>query len=151
MGLNFKVLRDKYIVYEDGSISRIKRGGFKSFELSNSGYYRVKLSLGNGYKHYSVSRIVYETFFGEIPEGMVVDHIDGNRLNNHKDNLQVLTNKENILKGFVKNHRLISPDGQEVSFSNISTFCKQFNLHSGHISEVLKGKRASHKNYKKGD
>lgn len=43
------------------------------------------------------------------------------------------------------------PEWVEFTFSNISTFCKQFNLHSGHISEVLKGKRASHKNYKKGD
>lgn len=151
MGLDFKILRDKYIIYEDGSISRIKRGGFKSFELSNSGYYRVKLSLGDGYKHYAVSRIVYETFFGEIAEDMVVDHIDGDKLNNHKDNLQLLTIRDNILKHFRKPHRLIDPEGLEVTFDNISSFCKKFDLHKGHISQVLNGNRRSHKNYKRGN
>ena len=30
---------------------------------------------------------------------LVVDHIDGNRLNNYYKNLQVVTNHENLMKG----------------------------------------------------
>lgn len=41
-------------------------------------------------------RVLYAWFNGEIPDGMVVDHIDGNSLNNDLDNLQLLPQTENI-------------------------------------------------------
>lgn len=34
----------------------------------------------------------------EIPKGYAVDHIDGNQFNNHPDNLQILTTRENLIK-----------------------------------------------------
>lgn len=40
-------------------------------------------------------RLVWETFCGEIPEGMQIDHIDGNPANNKLDNLRLVTPKEN--------------------------------------------------------
>lgn len=40
-------------------------------------------------------RLVWETFNGEIPEGMQIDHIDGNPENNKLDNLRCVTAKEN--------------------------------------------------------
>lgn len=44
-------------------------------------------------------RILYCLMIGNIPAGFVVDHIDGNKLNNDFRNLQLLTAKENIAKG----------------------------------------------------
>jgi hypothetical protein len=40
-----------------------------------------------------------KVFIGEIPEGHHVDHIDGNILNNHIDNLEIVTVKENVIRG----------------------------------------------------
>lgn len=40
-------------------------------------------------------RIVYELCVGEIPEGMFIDHIDGNRANNCIENLRVVDFKIN--------------------------------------------------------
>ena len=40
-------------------------------------------------------RLVWETFNGEISEGMQIDHIDGNPENNRLDNLRCVTAKEN--------------------------------------------------------
>lgn len=40
-------------------------------------------------------RAMVETFIGEIPEGMCIDHIDTNKTNNAIDNLKVVTHKEN--------------------------------------------------------
>lgn len=37
-----------------------------------------------------VHRIVAEAFIGKIPKGYHVHHIDGNRLNNHVSNLQII-------------------------------------------------------------
>lgn len=50
-------------------------------------------------KSYAVQRIVYAWFHEEgIPAGMVVDHIDNNKRNNHIYNLQLLTPEQNLAK-----------------------------------------------------
>lgn len=54
---------------------------------------------GQGY-HYidgeKRSRIVYNLFVGEIPEGLFVNHIDGNKVNDNINNLELATPTENI-------------------------------------------------------
>lgn len=45
-----------------------------------------------------VHRVVYAWFNGFIPTGLVVDHINNNKQDNHKDNLQLLTPQQNIFK-----------------------------------------------------
>ena len=42
-----------------------------------------------------VHKLVAEYFIGPRPEGLVIDHIDGNYLNNRVDNLRYVTLKEN--------------------------------------------------------
>jgi hypothetical protein len=40
---------------------------------------------------YQVHRIIYQLMVGEIPDGLVIDHLDGNPFNNSLENLQVKT------------------------------------------------------------
>lgn len=50
----------------------------------------------NGVKKYPiVARLVYETFVGDIPENMQVNHIDENPSNNFVENLNLMTPKQN--------------------------------------------------------
>lgn len=44
----------------------------------------------------SVHRLVATLFISKIPKGMVVNHKDGNKLNNHVNNLEICTIKQNI-------------------------------------------------------
>ena len=60
-----------------------------------------------GYKHFSLCgkmhkghRLVWETFRGEIPYGMVINHLDGNKANNKLSNLQICSPKENSAHAF---------------------------------------------------
>jgi hypothetical protein len=72
---------------------------------SNSQRLAVKLGRGNG-KY--IARLVVEAFIGEIPEGMQVNHIDGNPLNNCVTNLEICTRSENIkhaLASGLSNHQ----------------------------------------------
>lgn len=46
----------------------------------------------------AVHRVVYAWFRGEVPEDMVVDHIDTNKADNSIENLQLLTQDENMNK-----------------------------------------------------
>ena len=65
---------------------------------SNSGYKVVNLLKDGKPYTLGVHRIVYCWFNEFIPSGMVVDHIDNNKLNNSYDNLRLLTPCENIQK-----------------------------------------------------
>lgn len=63
---------------------------------SHSGYLRVCLRLGGFTKVCFVHRLVAEAFLGAIPEGHQVNHIDGDKHNNHSSNLEYVTPKENM-------------------------------------------------------
>jgi len=51
-----------------------------------------------GYLNISVHQMVAECYLGPCPAGYEVDHIDGNKINNHISNLQYLTKEENLAK-----------------------------------------------------
>lgn len=55
---------------------------------------RNKRSLGGDGRLRSLHHFVY----GQPPDGMVIDHIDGNPLNNQKSNLQLTTQSRNSMK-----------------------------------------------------
>ena len=68
----------------------------------------LKLSLSGDYLRFNaayginkkllVHRVVWEAFNGPIPNGMDIDHIDGNPRNNSLKNLQVLSHTDNLKK-----------------------------------------------------
>ena len=45
-----------------------------------------------------VHRVVYAWYKKIIPAGMILDHLDNNKTNNHLDNLRLVTPSENIVK-----------------------------------------------------
>jgi hypothetical protein len=86
-----------YYMFEDTRIYSVLNQKYLVPEKMEK-YYRIRLSDGKKYKRFYLHRLVYETFIGDIDEGKVVDHIDGNTFNNHPSNLQQLTHSENIKK-----------------------------------------------------
>lgn len=59
--------------------------------VDGKGYIRVMLDG----KFYLAHRVIYEIHNGCIPDGMQIDHIDGNRRNNSIENLRASTSSLN--------------------------------------------------------
>ncbi len=71
--------------------------GLLSPHISGRGYLSVVLSDGTGMKQHKVHRLVAAAFVdGRTAERNQVNHIDGNRKNNRADNLEWVTQSENV-------------------------------------------------------
>lgn len=84
-------------------------------------YPYVRINTNKYDKPMPVHRFVAEAFIGEIPEGMVVNHKDGNTSNNNVENLEIITYTENYehSKNVLKTQRTYSTSKLKVT--NIKT------------------------------
>ena len=88
-------------LYEVSNNGRVRnsKGILKS--KSKEGHYNTVNLKNNGkVRHFHVSQLVAMAFLGHTPCGheMVVDHIDNDKTNNTVENLQVITQRENLSK-----------------------------------------------------
>lgn len=72
---------------------------------NHNGYLVVILSNKGKTKSFPIHRLVYKTFIGEIPDGMQVNHINEDKIDNRVENLNLMTPKENINWG-TRNERM---------------------------------------------
>ena len=75
--------------------SNLRDGRILKATADSKGYLRLRVTLQGVKKSYKVHRLVAQAFI-ENPEGKAqVNHIDGNKQNNHVNNLEWVTHKAN--------------------------------------------------------
>ena len=79
-----------YSVSEDGIIKNIKTGQIMTVNNGN-----VQLRINGKGRNSSVGKIVAEAFLEKPNEKCLVNHKDGNRMNNRVENLEWITNQQN--------------------------------------------------------
>ncbi len=62
---------------------------------NEKGYLLVNLCKNKKKKSIKIHIIIALTFLGKRPDGLVINHIDGNKLNNKSSNLEYITPREN--------------------------------------------------------
>ena len=82
----------KYIYnFTTGVIYSKSKRGKELMCIGTNGYNRPYINGGKQLAH----RVLYEKWFGAIPEGMEIDHINGSRLDNRIDNLRFVSRSQN--------------------------------------------------------
>ena len=93
------IFNGKYEVSNYGNVHSLWFGKVKPIKLLDSHGY-LEFTVRNGKdkpKHMKVHVAVAEAFLGKRPKGLVINHKDGNKHNNHVSNLEYVTYSENNL------------------------------------------------------
>ena len=122
---------------------------------SKYGYVRLNLSVGKtGRKQVFLHRLIAETLIPNQNNLECVDHIDGNKLNNHPSNLQWITRGNNVRKAqdmgkwgtHPESYEIIFSDSKKIKITNINKFSRENGYQATKLVAISKGKRKSHKN-----
>lgn len=155
--------------YEISNFGKIRRvvsssgtfvGKILKTKIDKQGYERINLCK-NCKKYYkSVHSLVLETFVGLCPAGMQCNHKDGNKTNNHIDNLEWVTpsdNQKHAHRLGLKNNKGEKHSQNKLTENNVitirkllrlglkqETISKFFYVHQVTISDIKNNKTWSH-------
>lgn len=153
------------MVSDTGKIKDASGTIIKSW-IINSGYEQTYLSGYIETKGSLVHRLVAKEFCQGFQEGLTVNHIDGNRLNNNASNLEWVTHKENMAdvkargkldtvtarahNKLTRSIDKLTMDGEYIcTYSSLQEAGKAIDMKSySHITNVAKGQRNSCGGYK---
>lgn len=96
---NIKGSNGMYLISNRGEIKNVNTNMIRKPNIVN-GYLRVRLTINGKRIGYSIHRLVAETFIDNPHNLPVVNHIDGNKLNNNVTNLEWCTHSENTTHSY---------------------------------------------------
>jgi HNH endonuclease len=88
---------DRYEVCDLGLVFSLVKGEVLRHRFDKWGYPHVRIQINKKKVNRAVHRMVLETFEGPRPAGMECRHLDGDKINNHIDNLQWGSSYDNYL------------------------------------------------------
>lgn len=88
-----------YEISDQGRVKSLRRNIILKLETTRQGYKRCCLSVDGILYHETIHTLVLEAFIEFRPKSFVCDHLDANKVNNFVENLEWVTQKENISRG----------------------------------------------------
>lgn len=84
-----------YYATKEGEVYSSKTNKLVAKRINRSGYYIVNLSINGKCKTFALHRLIATAFIENKEDFPVVNHLDGDKLNNKVDNLEWTTYKGN--------------------------------------------------------
>jgi hypothetical protein len=125
----------------------------KKTHINQHGYERICLNKNGKQYEKSIHRLVLETF-KPIEQKMDCNHIDGNKTNNNLQNLEWVTEKENVVKAYklglnpskerhykckLSKEKLLEISQMDKN-TNRTHLAKQLGVSTSYISAIINGK-----------
>lgn len=116
--------------------------------INNHNYLQVSLYKNNKKAEIRVHQLIAQTFLPNFNNYKIINHKDGNKHNNHVDNLEFCTQSHNVLESYrlglqtpiVKKVNQYDLNGKFIKmWSSINSARKYYN--NSHISDCCKGNR----------
>lgn len=150
---------DRLEISNTGKIRNKNTGTIYKLTIGKTGYLGVCISLGSASnkKMFKLHKALAETFMPHKDKNLIINHIDGDKLNNNLDNLEWCTYKENSRHAvntklyvpfvgcdnskskfteeqiiFIRNNYI--PKHQEFG---IRAFARKFNVHHSLIENII--------------
>lgn len=107
------------------------------------------VEVGFRCRRYMAHRIIWEMHNGPIPEGMMIDHADGNPFNNRLENLRLATPRQNTVNSRKRSTNKSGYPGVSWSKSN-GRWCASIRVHGKkkHLG-LFDDPREAHKAYER--
>lgn len=143
----------KYLVSNLGRASALLRGSqscrkILRLSLCHGGYLKISLASRDGQVTRKIHRLVAEAFLGPCPDGMQVNHKDGDKHNNVICNLEYVTPKQNVQHALIsglrwKHLKLTDADVQTIrtrlESETPTEIAKEYGVSRGLISGIRNG------------
>ena len=136
-----------YTITEEGRVFNLTTNKELKGSITENGYRYFRLSdNGNKYRFYA-HRLVAEYFLPNDDDTKIVNHINGNKLNNDLENLRYISRSENTQAAYYsqQNQSNIQPvicykDGQYIgTFPSCKEASRQLNCDASAISKCCRG------------
>jgi len=109
-----------YTIYEDGRVFASYRNVWLKPNTHKNGYQQYRL-FKNGYQRgFLVHRLVAKAFIPNYDNKMEINHIDGDKTNNHVNNLEWSTRSENMKHAYAIGIRIPYPRRKGDTNKNIT-------------------------------
>ena len=145
-----------YQISSEGNVRNVKTLKIIKGDINNVGYRRVWLYTPIK-KRMFVHRLVALYFCAGYMDGLVVNHKDGNKLNNSYINLEWVTRSENDLHAFKSGlrqvfpcyfkHKILSYDlntGEQIKlYNNVDECCADLDVTRPNVYNCCNGKQRS--------
>ena len=149
------VYGDKYQISSIGLVRNKETGCLLKSQEDGKGYLRTTLSKNNKQVTIKNHRAIAIAFIDNPKKLPQVNHIDGDKKNNAVDNLEWITNYENMQHAI--KHGLINrvdycgrkkraviriaDDGTEKEFASLAIAAEECQVHRSNLCKTLKGER----------
>lgn len=146
-------IKDVYYISEEGEVFSYadRHGGrldkpkmLKKYIKTGGYYYHALMETTGKVRYLRTHRIVALAFIPNPDKKKYVNHIDEDRQNNHVDNLEWVTPKENNLHSLIKKVYVYNFEGDLVKTYDYTRECMADGFNQGHVCACARDEVRSH-------